>query len=137
MCPAGIVLAVTRYKLYEIDRIVSRTVTYVVVIGLLVAAYFGLVLGLRSVLPVEGPLPVALSTLAVAFASFPLARRVQAFVDRRFFRSRYDAAEVVASFASELRGTIETAAVVDRAEHVVDEVFSPQSVGVWVDGGPR
>jgi len=130
--PASLVLAITRYKLFELDRIVSRTVTYVVVVGVLVGVYFGLVLGLRTLLPTESPLAVALSTLAVAFAFFPLARRVQAFVDRRFFRSRYDAATVVASFASELRGTIDEAAVVGRAEAVLDEVFAPEAVGVWL-----
>jgi len=134
--PISIVVAITRYKLYEIDRIFSRTITYVVVVGALVAMYFGLVLGLRTLLPAESPLAVALSTLAVAFAFFPLARRVQAFVDRRFFRSRYDAATVVASFASELRGTIDEAAVVGRAEAVVDEVFAPEAVGVWLAGDP-
>jgi hypothetical protein len=133
--PAGMVLAITRYKLFELDRLASRTVTYVVVVGVLVAVYFGLVLALRSFVPGEGPLPVALSTLAVAFAFFPLARRVQAFVDRRFFRSRYDAATVVAGFAAELRGTIDEAAVVGRAKAVVDEVFAPESVGVWLAGG--
>jgi hypothetical protein len=134
--PASLMLAITRYKLYEIDRIVSRTITYVVVVGALVAVYFALVLGLRTLLPAESPLAVALSTLAVAFAFFPLARRVQSFVDRRFFRSRYDAATVVASFASELRGTIDEAAVVGRAEAVLDEVFAPEAVGVWLAEGP-
>ena len=134
--PISIVVAITRYKLYEIDRIFSRTITYVVVVGALVAMYFALVLGLRTLLPAGSPLAVALSTLAVAFAFFPLARRVQAFVDRRFFRSRYDAAEVVASFASELRGTIDEAAVVGRAEAVLDEVFAPEAVGVWLAEGP-
>jgi hypothetical protein len=130
--PAGLVVAVTKYRLYEIDRIFSRTITYVVVVGVLVAVYFGLVLVLRSFVPAESPLAVALSTLAVAFAFFPLARRVQSFVDRRFFRSRYDAAEIVASFAADLRGTIDESAVVGRAETVLDEVFAPEAVGVWV-----
>jgi hypothetical protein len=135
--PLSIAIAVTKYRLYEIDRIVSRTVTYVAVVGLLVALYFGLVLVLRSFVPVgeSGPLPVALSTLAVAFAFFPLARRVQAFVDRRFFRSRYDAAAVVASFASELRSTIDPGEVVARAEAVVEETFQAESVSVWLAEG--
>jgi hypothetical protein len=132
--PFTLVIAITRYKLYEIDRIFSRTITYLVVIGVLVAVYFGLVLVLRSFVPAQSPLAVALSTLAVAFAFFPLARRVQAFVDRRFFRSRYDAAEIVASFAADLRGTIDESAVVGRAEAVVDEVFAPEAVGVWLAG---
>jgi hypothetical protein len=133
--PVSLAIAVTRYRLYEIDRIVSRTVSYVVVVGVLAAAYGLLVLGLRSLFPVEGPLPVALSTLAVAFAFFPFARRVQAFVDRRFFRARYDAAAVVASFASELRSTIDRADVVGRAESVVLDTFQAESVSVWLAEG--
>ena len=132
--PVAMTIAITRYRLYEIDRIVSRTVSYLVVVGALTAAYFGLVLLLRSFLPIEGPLPVALSTLAVAFAFFPLARRVQRFVDRRFFRSRYDAAAIVSEFASDLRQTIGTEAVVALTVAVVAGVFAPEAIDVWLDG---
>ncbi len=134
--PASLVVAVTKYRLYEIDRIVSRTVSYVVVIGLLGATYAGLVLVLRSVVPVEGPLPVALSTLAVAFAFFPVLRRVQRVVDRWFFRSRYDAAGVVAAFANELRSTLDSEVAAARAESVVGETFQAESVSVWLAEEP-
>ncbi len=116
LIPLSVMVAVTRYRLYEIDRIVSRTVTYVVVVAVLGAMYAGLVLVLRSLLPVEGPLPVALSTLAVAFGFFPLLRRVQGVVDRRFFRSRYDAAGVVSAFADELKSTLDPATAAARAD---------------------
>ncbi len=137
LIPVSIVIAVTRYRLYEIDRIVSRTMTYVVVVGVLGMVYAVLVLGLRSLVPgVEGPLPVALSTLAVAFAFFPLARRIQALIDRRFFRSRYDAASVVAAFAGELRSTVDAGALVGRTETVVGDTFQAESVTVWLSEQP-
>jgi hypothetical protein len=128
----AIAVAIARYRLYELDRLVSRTVTYLVVVAVLGVTYVGLVVTLRSLFPVEGELPVAMSTLAVAVAFLPLARRVQHVVDRRFFRSRYDAAHVVARVAEELRGTLDLDDVTARAEAVVSEVFSPDRVGVWL-----
>ena len=136
--PVAMTIAITRYRLYEIDRIFSRTVTYAVVLGVLGAGYSGLVLGLRSILPgIEGPLPVAISTLAMAAAFRPLAGRVQSFVDRRFFRRRYDAAAVAARVADELRESLSLAEVTGRVESVVDEILAPVTVGVWVaEEGP-
>ncbi len=130
--PTAIVAAVLRYRLFEIDRLMSRTVTYLLVVGVLGLAYAGLVVGLRELFPVEGDLPVAVSTLVVALAFLPLVRRVQRVVDRRFFRSRYDASVVVARVAEELRGSLDLEDVTARAETVVSEVFSPESVTVWL-----
>jgi hypothetical protein len=131
--PAAIVAAILRYRLYDIDRIVSRTVTYAIVLGVLGAGYAGLVVALRSVLPLEGDLPVAVSTLVVAFLFLPLVRRVQRVVDRRFFRSRYDAGLVVARFADELRSSLEIVDLTTRTEDVINEVLSPARVDVWLD----
>ncbi len=133
--PFAMLVAVTRYRLYDLDRLVSRTIAYVVTIGTLAAVYVTSVVILRSFVPVEGDLRVAISTLAVAVAFLPLARRVQLFVDRRFFRSRYDAAQVVARVAEELSGSLDLADVTSWAESVVDEVFAPDSVGVWLADG--
>jgi hypothetical protein len=133
--PVSIGIAVLRYRLFDIDRLVSRTVTYVAVAGSLALTYAGLVVGIRALAPVEGDLPVALSTLVVAFAFLPLVRRVQRAVDRRFFRSRYDAAVVVARVADELRGSLDLQAVTNRAEVVVTEVFAPELVTVWLADG--
>ncbi len=130
--PVAIAIAITRYRLYEIDRIVSRTLSYLAVVVLLGAGYAVMVLTMRGLLPVEGDLPVAVSTLVVAVAFLPLARRVQRFVDRRFFRSRYDAGQVVARFADQLQGSLDLAAVTDRTEQVVSEVLTPVAVRVWV-----
>jgi hypothetical protein len=133
--PVAMGVAITRYRLYDLDRFLSRTVSYVFVLGVLGVAYAGLVLAVGAVVPARNDLAVALSTMTVAFAFLPLARRVQAFVDRRFFRSRYDAAAVVANFASELRSTIDPGEVVGRAETVVEDTFQAESVSVWLAGG--
>jgi succinate dehydrogenase/fumarate reductase cytochrome b subunit len=130
--PAAMVAAVLRYRLFEIDRLVSRTVSYVVTIAVLGGIYVGLAVGLRELLPVEGDLPVAISTLVVALAFLPLARRVQRTVDRKFFRTRYDAGVVVARVAEELRRSLDLAEVTERTEAVVTEVFAPETVSIWV-----
>jgi hypothetical protein len=132
LLPFSMGLAILKYRLYEIDRVVSRTVAYAVTLALLGAAYAGLVVALRGLVPVEGDLPVAVSTLVVAALFLPLVRRVQRVVDRRFFRSRYDAGVVVSRVADELRGSLDLAEVTGRVESVVDEVFVPVTVGVWV-----
>ncbi len=135
LIPVAMLVGITRYRLYDLDRLVSRTISYVVTIGTLAALYATSVVVLRSFVPVEGDLRVAISTLAVAVAFLPLARRVQTFVDRRFFRSRYDSAQVVARVAGELSGSLDLADVTGWAESVVDEVFAPDSVGVWLADG--
>jgi hypothetical protein len=133
--PVSIGMAVTRYRLYDVDRVISRTVTYSIV-GLLLAAVYGtltvapaVLLGSDSTTP---PWLVALSTLA-AFALFePLRRRVQTAVDRRFNRARYDAASVVSRFTNRVRDEIDLATVTGGLGRTVGEVFRPESVGVWL-----
>lgn len=134
--PIAIGIAITRYRLYEIDRIISRTLSYGAVLVILGATYFGLVLIIRRLFPVEGELSVAISTLVVAFAFLPLVRRTQRVVDRRFFRSRYDAAVVVAQLATELRGSLDMARLVERAVSVIQETFEPEEAGIWIDATP-
>lgn len=134
--PAGFVIAITRYKLYEIDRIVSRTVSYGVVVAAMVAVYAGLVTLMQLALPVQEDLAVAISTLVAVAVSVPLLRRVRAWVDRRFFRSRYDAASVVARVAGELQATVDLAEVESRAEAVIDEALAPETVAIWLAEEP-
>jgi hypothetical protein len=138
--PLAIGLAITRYRLYEIDRIISRTVTYGVVVVVL-AALFGvlaaaptLVLGSSQ----GGETPawvVAVSTLAVAALFTPLRRRVQTVVDRRFDRARFDAQSVVEGFADRVRDETDLETVTAGLGTVTGEVFRPESVGVWVRTG--
>jgi uncharacterized membrane protein YbhN (UPF0104 family) len=130
--PAAIGVAITRYRLYEIDRLISRTVSYLLVIGLLVGVYAGLVALLQVFVPSDNPLVVAASTLAVAALFNPVRKRIQDWVDRRFNRSRYDAERVMDSFASTLRDRVEVGDVVDGWVGVVSETMQPTAVGVWI-----
>lgn len=130
--PITVVIAIMRYRLYEIDRVLSRTVSYGLIIGIAVAVYFIVVTGMQALLPIDGEVAVALSTLIAWAASVPWARRFRAWVDQRFFRSRYDAAAVVARVANELRSTVDLAEVEARAESVIEEVFAPEYVSLWL-----
>ncbi len=132
--PVAVAIAVLRYRLYEIDRIISRTVTYVIVVGLLGALFFGVVTALSSVLQAESQLAVAGSTLAVAALFNPVRKRVQGWVDRRFNRSRYDAQRVMDRFAGSLRDLVDSEEVVRGWVGVVSETMQPTAVAVWVRG---
>jgi hypothetical protein len=130
--PVAVGVAVLRYRLYEIDRIISRTVSYALVVGLLGLVLFGLVAGLGAWLGRENQLVVAVSTLAVAALFNPVRRRVQGWVDRRFNRSRYDAERVMSEFVGSLRDRTDPDGVVEGWVGVVSETMQPTSVGVWV-----
>ncbi|HSJ85279.1 MAG TPA: hypothetical protein VLA91_15875 [Acidimicrobiia bacterium] len=130
--PVAVAIGVLRYRLYEIDRIISRTVGYLLVVALLGALFFAVVTTLGSVFPAESPLAVAGSTLAVAALFNPLRRRVQEWVDRRFNRARYDAQRVMERFAGSLQGRLDHDGVVDGWVGVVAETMQPASVAVWV-----
>ena len=130
--PISIAVAILRYRLYEIDRLVSRTVSYAVVVGLLVGVFFGIVLVLRSLIPVEGPVPIAVSTLAVAGLFNPLRRRVQGLVDRRFNRSRYDAEREVARFAERLRAELGAEDLAGEVLGVVARTMQPARASIWI-----
>lgn len=130
--PVAMTIAITRYRLFEIDRIVSRTILYVLVLGLMAGVYAAALLALGLVFPTDGDLQVAIATLAAVAVSVPFGRRLRRWVDKRFFRSRYDAAAVISGLAGFLRETIDADSLTRRAEAVVDEVFSPELVSVWV-----
>lgn len=125
-------VAVLRYRLYEIDRIISRTVSYVLVVAFLGLVVLGMVSLFALFLPSDDPLVVAVSTLVVFALFTPVRRRVQAAVDRRFNRSRYDAALVVESLTGMLRQRVDPAGVVDDWREIVEETMQPTAVGVWV-----
>lgn len=135
--PAAIVVAITRYRLYEIDQLISRTATYAVVVGVLVTVYAGGVFLLSSLLPLQGDLPIAASTLAVAALFNPLRRRVQHRVDRRFNRPRYDATREVEQFASRLRTQLDADDLTDDLLGVVARTVQPATASLWIRGGRR
>jgi len=131
--PLSFGVAVLRYRLYEIDRIVSRTVAYALVVGLLVGAFVGVVALMSSLLPEESSdLAVAGSTLVVAALFNPLRRRVQVGVDRRFNRQRYDAQLVMEGFAVSLRDRVDPEEVMDGWVGVVSSTMQPDAIGMWV-----
>jgi hypothetical protein len=128
----AITIAVLKYRLYEIDRIISRTVAYAIVTGLLVGLYAGLVLLATQVLSLSSPVAVAASTLAAAVLFNPLRRRVQKAVDRRFNRARYDADETVAAFAGRLTDAADLDAVRADLLGVVHAALEPTHASVWI-----
>ena len=131
--PLSFGVAVLRYRLYEIDRIVSRTVSYALVVGLLAGAFLGVVALMSSLLPEESSdLAVAGSTLVVAALFNPLRRRVQDWVDRRFNRQRYDAQRVMDGFAVSLRDRVDPEEVMNGWVGVVSSTMQPDAIGMWV-----
>lgn len=130
--PVAIGVAVLRYRLYDIDRIVSRTVTYLLVVGLLGLVFVGLVTVIGSMAPSDSDLAIAASTLAVAALFNPLRRRVQAAIERRFNRARYDAWKVTDAFARSLRNRVDPDDVAAGWRDAVTETMQPESAGVWI-----
>ena len=134
LIPVAIGIAVLRYRLYDIDRIISRTVAYAIVTGLLVGVYAGLVLLATEVLRVHTPVAVAVATLAAAALFTPVRRRVQRRVDRQFNRARYDADQIAAAFAARLKDTVDLSSVRDDLTGIVSRALEPAHVSVWISG---
>jgi hypothetical protein len=135
--PIAIGVAVLRYRLYEIDRLISRTIGWAIVTGLLVAAFAVLVLGSSAVLePLTGgnTLAVAGSTLIVALLFAPLRGRVQGAVDRRFDRSRYDGERTLAAFGERLRDEVDLPTIRADVLATVETSVRPSRVGLWLRG---
>jgi hypothetical protein len=130
--PIAIGLSMHRYRLYDIDRVISRTFTYAVLVAVLALVYGAAVFLLGSLPQVESDLAVALSTLTAAALFNPLRRRVQAAVDRRFNRTRYDLDRVTEGFARSLQDTIDTEQITKRWVGVVTDAVEPGAIGVWV-----
>jgi hypothetical protein len=130
--PASLGVAVLKYRLYELDRIISRVVSYTLITALLVGFYTGLVLLTTHVLPYKSAVAVAACTLITAALFNPLRKRVQRRVDRRFNRSRYNAEAVVAAFTARMRQTVDFDAVRDDLVGVVHEAFQPTQMSMWL-----
>ena len=115
-----------------IDRIISRTLAYTIVTGLLIGVYAGLVLLATRVLSFHSTVAVAASTLAAAALFSPLRRRVQQVVDRRFNRARYDADQTVAAFAAHLKDAVDLDSVRDDLAAAVQQALEPARLSVWI-----
>jgi hypothetical protein len=130
--PLSVAVAILRYRLYDIDRVISRTMSYVIVIVLLALVYALGVTGLTTLLDTDSPLVVAGSTLAVAALFNPVRRRIQDVIDRRFNRARYDAQNVMDRFAGTLRDRLDVNELSVGWRDVVTETMEPTAVSVWI-----
>jgi hypothetical protein len=135
--PACIAIGVLKYRLFDIDRIISRTLAYTLLTGLLIGVYTGLVLLATQVLRFSSPVSVAAATLAAVALFTPLRHRVQRAVDRRFNRARYDADAAVAAFAARLKDAVNLDSVRDDLAGTVHAALEPAQVSVWITGGSR
>jgi hypothetical protein len=133
--PVAIGVGILKYHLYDIDRLISRTLSYTLVTGVLIGIYVGVVTLATRVLPFSSPVGVAASTLAVAALFNPLRRRVQRAVDRRFNRARYDAEATVAAFAAGLKDAVDLDSIRDDLAGVVHQALDPAHVSVWISRG--
>jgi hypothetical protein len=136
LCPpilsAAIAAAILRYRLYDLDRIISRTLAYGLLTVLLGSGYAGVVLGLGQLLGQDSPLVVGTATLAVAAAFHPARRRIQRVVDRRFDRRRYDAARTIDAFSERLRQEVDLDTLSAELLAVVEQTMQPTQVTLWL-----
>ena len=137
MIPGAIGVAILKYRLYDIDLIVNRTLVYGVLTGILVLAYLGIVFVLQELMTgvtEDSDLAIAGSTLAVAALFRPLRSRVQGFIDRRFYRRKYDARQTLESFSSRLREEVDLDHLAQDLSRVVRDTMQPTHVSVWLRG---
>jgi uncharacterized integral membrane protein len=137
LVPLAVTVAVLRYRLYDIDLIIRRTLQYALLTGLLALFYFGSVVVLQSLAEdltgEQSPLVIVLSTLAIAALFSPLRVRIQDFIDRRFYRNKYDAEKALAQFADAARDEVDVDQLTAALVNVVEETVQPEKVSLWIN----
>ena len=135
--PACMGIAILRYRLFDIDRVISRTLAYAIVTGLLAGVYAGIVLLATEVLQFRSTVAVAVATLAAAALFNPLRRRVQKMVDRRFNRARYDADRIIAAFTARLQDAVDLDVIRADLASSVQRALEPAHLSVWIREADR
>lgn len=130
--PITIGFAILRYRLYDIDVIISRTLLYSALSAALALVYFTTVALLQTIFPVESPIAVVLSTLAVATLFAPLRRRIQDLIDRRYYRRKYDAAQTLAAFSATVRDEVDLDRLSSALAQTVAATLQPTEVSLWL-----
>jgi hypothetical protein len=138
LIPLSFGFAILRYRLWEIDHIINRTLVYASLTVLLALIYLGLVIALQSLVRVltgagtQQPLIIVASTLMIAALFQPLRRRIQAIIDRRFYRRKYDAAKTVEAFSATLRNEVDLSQLSEQLLAVVQETMQPTHISLWL-----
>jgi len=138
LLPLSIGISILRNQLYDIDRLINRTLVYGILTILLALVYFGLVFGLQALVHLftgqisQSPIVVVASTLAIFVLFQPLRHRIQRIIDRRFYRSKYDAAKIIANFSSTLREEVDLNTLSEHLVAVVQETMQPAHVSLWL-----
>jgi hypothetical protein len=138
LIPLSIGFSILRYRLYDIDLLINRTLVYGTLTVLLAVVYVGLVLGLQALVRLfpgqssQSPVVIVASTLAIAALFQPLRRRIQAIIDRRFYRRKYDAAKITAAFGATLRNEVDLEQLREQLLAVVGETMQPSHVSLWM-----
>lgn len=139
LIPAAIGIAILRYRLFDIDVIIRKTLAYAALSGLLALFYFGSVVLLQNIVgratDAQSPLVIVISTLLIAGLFAPLRQRVQAFIDRRFFRRKYDAQQILARFAQIARDEMSLDTLQGELVEVIQETMQPEHISVWIKPG--